>query len=168
MKKILFVCLGNICRSPAAEGIFKQKVEERGLEAEFHIDSAGTYGYHEGELPDSRMRTHASRRGYHLTSLSRPIKKEDFGKFDLIIGMDDNNLHNLKRMAPDRESHQKIRLMTDFCRHYPDDCVPDPYYGGPSGFEHVLDLLEDACEGLLDELKKTGKQSSIKMILNKE
>jgi len=153
MKKILFVCMGNICRSPAAEGIFKQKVLEQGLEAGFHIDSAGTYGYHEGELPDSRMRDHAFRRGYKLTSRSRPIKKDDFGKFDLIIGMDDNNIYNLKRLAPSRESQQKIRLMTDYCQYYTDDHVPDPYYGGPSGFEHVLDLLEDACEGLLNELK---------------
>jgi protein-tyrosine phosphatase len=150
MKKILFVCLGNICRSPAAEGIFRQKVQEQGLEKGFLIDSAGTYGYHEGELPDSRMRTHASRRGYNLTSRSRPIKQDDFEKFDLIIGMDDNNLHNLKRLAPNLESRQKIRLMTDYCQHYKDDHVPDPYYGGPSGFEHVLDLLEDACDGLLN------------------
>jgi protein-tyrosine phosphatase len=149
MKKILFVCLGNICRSPAAEGIFKQKVQEQGLEAAYHIDSAGTYGYHEGELPDSRMRSHALQRGYKLTSRSRPIKEDDFRKFDLIIGMDDNNIYNLKRLAPDREAQQKIRLMTDYCQYYKDDHVPDPYYCGPSGFEHVLDLLEDACEGLL-------------------
>jgi len=153
MKRILFVCHGNICRSPAAEGIFKKKVHEHGLEAEFLIDSAGTHGYHEGDLPDYRMRDHASQRGYQLTSRSRPIKKADFGKFDLIIGMDDNNLYNLKRVAPDRESQQKIRLMTDYCLNYMNNNVPDPYYGGPSGFENVLDLLEDACEGLLDALK---------------
>jgi len=157
MKRILFVCLGNICRSPAAEGIFKKKVQEQGLETEFLIDSAGTYGYHEGELPDYRMRDHASRRDYHLTSRARQIKKDDFGKFDLIIAMDDNNLYNLKRLAPDRDSQQKIRLMTDYCRNYSDDNVPDPYYGGPSGFEYVLDLLEDACEGLLDTFKNKRK-----------
>ena len=152
MKKILFVCMGNICRSPAAEGIMKHKALERGLGDFFHIDSAGTYGYHEGELPDSRMRSHALRRGYNLNSHSRPIVYDDFRKFDLVIGMDDNNINNLKRMAPDIESQRKIRRMTDYCRHHPDNHVPDPYYGGASGFEHVLDLLEDACEGLLDEL----------------
>jgi len=157
MKRILFVCLGNICRSPAAEGIFKKKVQEQGLEAEFLIDSAGTYGYHEGELPDYRMRDHASQRGYYLTSRTRQIKKDDFEKFDLIIAMDDNNLYNLKRLAPDRESQQKIHLMTDYCRNFTDDHVPDPYYSGPSGFEYVLDLLEDACEGLLDTFKNKRK-----------
>ena len=156
MKKILFVCLGNICRSPAAEGIFKQKVYEQGLEGCFHIDSAGTYGYHEGELPDNRMRSHALKRGYKLTSRSRPIVYDDFREFDIIIGMDDTNIHNLKRMAPNLESQHKIHRMTDYCRTNPDDHVPDPYYGGASGFERVLDLLEDACEGLLDELKKRG------------
>ena len=152
--RILFICMGNICRSPAAEGIMKYKVQERGLERSFHIDSAGMYGWHEGELPDNRMRKHASRRGYQLISHSRPIKYDDFEQFDLIIGMDDNNIQDLKRMAPNRESQQKIRRMTDFCRTHTADCVPDPYYGGASGFELVLDLLEDACEGLLDKLKK--------------
>jgi protein-tyrosine phosphatase len=154
MKKIVFVCLGNICRSPAAEGIMKQKVQEQGLESVFEIDSAGTNGYHEGELPDSRMREHALRRGYALTSRSRPVKYDDFEKFDLIIGMDDHNINNLKRLAPNSESWQKICRMTDFCRYYQDDFVPDPYYGGPSGFEHVLDLLEDACDGLLNALTR--------------
>ena len=153
MKKILFVCMGNICRSPAAEGIMKQKVQEQGLEDCFHLDSAGLYDYHEGELPDHRMRNHALKRGYKLTSRSRPVVYDDFNKFDLIIGMDDSNINNLKRMAPDPESQQKIKQMTDYCRHYHDNHVPDPYYGGASGFEHVLDLLEDACEGLLEELK---------------
>jgi len=153
MKKILFVCLGNICRSPAAEGIMKHKVQEQGLADSFYIDSAGLHGFHEGELPDHRMRSHTLRRGYKLTSRSRPVEYGDFRKFDLIIGMDESNINNLKRMAPNLESQQKIHRMTDFCRHHPDNHVPDPYYGGASGFEHVLDLLEDACEGLLEELK---------------
>ena len=153
MKSILFICMGNICRSPAAEGIMKQKVHEQGLDDSFHIDSAGMHDYHEGDLPDSRMRSHASRRGYNLTSRSRPVAYDDFKKFDLIIGMDDMNINYLKRMAPGLESQQKIRRMTDFCRTHTADCIPDPYYGGASGFELVLDLLEDACEGLLDELK---------------
>ena len=151
---ILFICMGNICRSPAAEGIMKHKVQEQGLEHFFYIDSAGMHGWHEGELPDNRMRTHASRRGYALTSHSRPIRYDDFEQFDLIIGMDDSNIYDLKRMAPNRESQRKIRRMTDFCRTHKTDCVPDPYYGGASGFELVLDLLEDACDGLLDKLKK--------------
>ena len=155
MHSILFVCMGNICRSPAAEGIMQHKVQEQGLEHFFYIDSAGTYGWHEGELPDNRMRSHASRRGYMLTSRSRPIKYDDFEQFDLIIGMDDDNIQNLKRMAPNLESQRKIRRMTDFCRSLTADCVPDPYYGGASGFELVLDLLEDACDGLLENLKKT-------------
>lgn len=155
MYSLLFVCMGNICRSPAAEGIMKHRVQEQGLEQFFHIDSAGTYGWHEGELPDNRMRTHASQRGYKLTSRSRPIKYNDFEQFDLIIGMDDDNIQNLKRMAPNLESQRKIRRMTDFCRSHTADCVPDPYYGGASGFELVLDLLEDACDGLLEKLKKT-------------
>ena len=154
LHKILFICMGNICRSPAAEGIMKHKVQEQDLEHCFYIDSAGMHGWHEGELPDNRMRTHASRRGYALTSHSRPIKYNDFEKFDLIIGMDDGNLQDLKRMAPDSESLRKIHRMTDFCTMHEADCVPDPYYGGSSGFELVLDLLEDACDGLLDQLKE--------------
>lgn len=152
-KKILFVCMGNICRSPAAEGIMKHKIEEKGLTPLFEIDSAGTYGYHEGELPDSRMRAHASKRGYNLISRSRPITYDDFHTFDLIIAMDDDNIRNLNRMAPDLESQQKICRMTDYCRLHTNDHVPDPYYGGSSGFELVLDLLEDACEGLIKALK---------------
>lgn len=152
--KILFVCLGNICRSPAAEGIMKKKLSDKGLDKDFEIDSAGTYGYHEGELPDPRMREHALRRGYNLTSRSRPISTEDFFDFDLIIAMDDNNFQNLKQKAPDIESQQKIHRMTDYCRNFTDSYVPDPYYGGAKGFEHVLDLLEDACEGLAEKLLK--------------
>ena len=149
-KKILFVCLGNICRSPAAEGILKKKLKERGLDQFYFVDSAGMHGFHEGELPDSRMRAHASKRGYDLTSRSRPVKYDDFFDFDLIIGMDDNNIQSLKQMAPDADSEKKIKRATDYCRTYMDDYVPDPYYGGSSGFEHVLDLLEDACEEIIE------------------
>ncbi len=152
-KKILFVCLGNICRSPSAEGIMKKKVNEAGLEEFFEIDSAGIQGYHEGELPDLRMRSHAANRGYDLVSRSRPIKTKDFFYFDLIIGMDDSNIQHLMQKAPDLESRQKIHRMTDYSRKFGHDHIPDPYYGGHSGFELVLDLLEDACDGLLDELR---------------
>lgn len=151
--RLLFVCLGNICRSPSAEAVMKSLVKKEGLEDRFVIDSAGIMGYHEGGLPDSRMRMHASRRGYVLDSLSRPIKTQDFYDFDLIIGMDDQNISSLKRKAPDLESEKKIRRMTDYCRQYKNNHVPDPYYGGASGFELVLDLLEDACAGLLEGLR---------------
>jgi protein-tyrosine phosphatase len=153
-KKILFVCMGNICRSPAAEGILKYKIHERGLDECFHIDSAGMLGYHEGELPDNRMRAYAVKRGYNLTSLSRPVKVDDFYAFDSIIGMDDDNITWLRRKAPDEESRQKIHRMTDYCQKIVADHVPDPYYGGNQGFENVLDILEDACEGLLAALTK--------------
>ena len=152
MIKILFVCLGNICRSPSAEGIMKKMVKDSGLENQIHVDSAGLLDYHEGDLPDRRMRTHAIRRGYNLDSRSRPVNYNDFFDFDLIIGMDDRNIAHLKRLAPDDKSMKKIHRMTEYCTRYNLDHVPDPYYGGADGFELVLDLLEDACEGLLSYL----------------
>ena len=152
MKKILFVCLGNICRSSMAEGVMLHLIKEAGLEKEFVIDSAGILSYHQGELPDSRMRAHAARRGYQLVHRSRPVRTEDFYNFDLIIGMDDRNIDDLKRKAPDLESVEKIHQMTEYSQNKLYDHVPDPYYSGAEGFELVLDLLEDACAGLLDEL----------------
>ena len=152
-KRILFVCLGNICRSPAAEGIFRDIVEKRGIADRFEIDSAGLYSGHAGDLPDRRMRLHAFQRGYNLTHHARPVRASDFDNFDLIIGMDDSNISRLKAFAPTVEAEKKIVRMTDFCRHHPGaDHVPDPYYEGAEGFEHVLDLLEDACEGLADKI----------------
>ena len=152
--RLLFVCLGNICRSPSAEAVMNKLVKDAGLEDRIEVDSAGLIGYHEGELPDSRMRVHASRRGYILDSRSRPIKTEDFYSFDLIIGMDDQNIEELKDRAPDLESVAKVHKMTEYSRNLIHDYVPDPYYGGASGFELVLDLLEDACNGLLENLTK--------------
>lgn len=152
---ILFVCLGNICRSSAAEGVMKQLVRDAGLEAEFKIDSAGILSYHQGELPDERMMAHAARRGYTLTHRSRPVCTDDFFAFDLIVGMDSRNIDDLKERAPSVEAERKICRMTDFCTRHPQaDYVPDPYYGGAEGFEHVLDLLEDGCAGLLDHLTR--------------
>lgn len=151
-KKILFVCLGNICRSPAAEGVFRQLVKERGLEYAFEIDSAGTAGYHAGEPADRRMQQHARRRGYNLTSISRKFNPAvDFDKFNLVVAMDNENVSNLKRMARSPEDVVKISKMTDFSktRNYTE--IPDPYYGGDDGFELVLDLLEDSCGGLLEK-----------------
>ena len=150
---ILFVCMGNICRSPSAEEIFRKLAEKEGLSERLFIDSAGILDYHEGELPDKRMREHAWQRGYKLDSLSRPVKISDFERFDLIIGMDDSNYDRLRAMAPNLESKQKIRRMADYLKRYAHNHIPDPYYGGASGFELVLDLLEDASSGLMEEVK---------------
>lgn len=153
--KILFVCLGNICRSPAAQGIMQNLVDSRGLSGKFTLDSAGTYSGHRGELPDRRMRVHAARRGYELTHRSRPVCLSDFEDFDLIVAMDDSNYDNLRSFAPSIEAERKVVKMIDYCRRHPYyDSVPDPYYEGASGFELVLDLLEDATEGLLDSVNE--------------
>lgn len=152
MKKILFVCLGNICRSPMAEAVMRKLVKDRGLETEFELDSAGLISYHEGEGADPRMKSHAYRHGYNLTHISRPVKELDFEVFDLIVGMDDSNWDRLHRLAPTMEAEEKIVRMTDYCRTHVIDHVPDPYYGGAQGFENVIEILEDACEGLLESL----------------
>lgn len=150
---ILFVCLGNICRSPMAETVFRKLVEDRGLADHFEIDSAGLIDYHEGDPADNRMRRHASEHGYYITHRSRPITRGDFQTFDYIVGMDFDNRRALLSLASTDEQRAKILNMADYlCRHT-DSTVPDPYYGGASGFEHVIDLLEDACEGLLEELE---------------
>lgn len=152
---ILFVCLGNICRSAAAEEVMRQVVRRAGLESDFVLDSAGISNYHQGELPDPRMRAHAARRGYKLTHLSRPVTYQDFFDFDMLIGMDDSNMDALHDRAPGVEEERKLFRMTDFCRAHPDvDHIPDPYYGGDQGFELVLDILEDACAGLLEYLQR--------------
>ena len=152
--KLLFVCLGNICRSPAAEGILKNMAKERGLDNEIEVDSAGTYGGHAGELPDRRMRVHAANRGYQLTHRSRPVKVSDFDDFDLIIAMDDNNYQTLRRLCPDVENMDKIVRMRDFIHNFHRyDYVPDPYYEGSEGFELVLDMLEEGCKYLLDRIE---------------
>ena len=130
----------------------KQLVKQSGRADQFRIDSAGLIDYHEGEQADPRMRAHAIRRGYVLDSISRPVRTEDFFDFDLIIGMDNRNIDDLKRKAPDLESVEKIHQMTEYSQNKLYDHVPDPYYSGAEGFELVLDLLEDACAGLLDEL----------------
>lgn len=155
IKSILFLCMGNICRSPAAETIMQAKVNAAGLDAELLIDSAGTLGYHAGAKADSRMREHASRRGLNITHLSRQIERRDFSNFDIIIAMDDQNIEDLE-MVYEAELLQKVVKMTDFCIKRTETFVPDPYYGGAAGFEQVLDILDDACEGLLRFL--TNKQ----------
>lgn len=151
---ILFVCLGNICRSPSAEAVFKGLVKNKGEEQFFEIDSAGTYGYHEGEQADRRMQSHAIKRGYNLTSISRPFNPiSDWDDFDYIIGMDDSNISNLRNMARNADDLKKLYKMTDFSEKFNHTEVPDPYYGGDQGFELVLDLLEDASEGFYEILK---------------
>ena len=150
---VLFVCLGNICRSPAAEGVLKAIVKEAGDEEHWEIDSAGTGGWHVGELPDQRMRVHARRRGYELIHHCRQVTARDFDDFDLIIPMDANNEKNLRRMAPTLEDALKIVPMAYFLdpsSHF--DYVPDPYYEGAEGFEIVLDLLQDGCQRLFSRL----------------
>ncbi|XP_006419117.2 uncharacterized protein LOC18013767 [Eutrema salsugineum] len=157
---VLFVCLGNICRSPAAEGVFRDIVKKRGLDSKFNIDSAGTIDYHEGNMADPRMRSAAKRRGVEITSLSRPIKASDFREFDLILAMDEQNKEDILNafnvwkargnFPPDAD--KKVKLMCSYCKKHNDKVVPDPYYGGAQGFEKVLDLLEDACESLLDSI----------------
>lgn len=148
--RVLFVCLGNICRSPAAHGIAEKMASERGMQIEF--DSAGFYGGHAGDLPDSRMRQAAFPRGYRLNHRARKIHGYDLDDFDLVIGMDDYNIRDLHNLAVTDEQDSKIVRMTDFAVKYPQyDSVPDPYYEGAAGFELVLDLLEDACASMLDE-----------------
>ena len=155
-KKILFVCLGNICRSPSAEAVFKGLIEKEGLQDKFFIDSAGITDYHAGSPADARMQRHAIKRGYDLTSISRPVLPQvDFMEFDMIIGMDNQNIRDLEQMAGGTYVASKIFKMTDFCNNCNYDEVPDPYYGGEDGFELVLDLLESACRGLLNFLKTT-------------
>jgi protein-tyrosine phosphatase len=147
--RVLFVCLGNICRSPAAEGVFLELLEQHGRTHHFEVDSAGTGGWHVGRLADARMRAAAARRGLQLTSRARQLEPEDLHRFDLIVTMDRHNLAAVKDLARRSRGAARITPMTSFCRRHRIEDVPDPYDGGPEGFELVLDLLEDACAGLL-------------------
>ncbi|MFI3258465.1 MAG: low molecular weight protein-tyrosine-phosphatase [Rikenellaceae bacterium] len=155
---ILFVCLGNICRSPAAEGVLRSMVEEQGLGHMFEIDSAGTYGGHAGEPSDYRMREAAHSRGYNLTHRSRKITEEDMLSFDRIIVMDDNNYRDVERLAPTPQSRNKIERFADLVTSIPDiHYVPDPYYEGREGFYKVLDILEDGCRNLISATAPTKR-----------
>lgn len=150
--RLLFICLGNICRSPAAEGVMKAKVHAAKLDDQFFIDSAGIGDWHVGQLPDSRMRERGARRGYRFDSRARQIRQSDFADFDLLLVMDRENYRIITSKAPDEESRKKVRMLTDYLQeHKNTDIVPDPYYGDLSDFDYALDLIEDACEGLLEQ-----------------
>ncbi|WP_294771806.1 low molecular weight protein-tyrosine-phosphatase [uncultured Rhodoferax sp.] len=153
---VLFVCMGNICRSPTAHGVMRHKVRARGWDAQLRVDSAGTHNYHPGEPPDARSQQHATRRGYAMADLrARALRAADFEHADLILVMDWDNLALVQQRCPPQ--HQtKVRRLTEFCLRHDSPVVPDPYYGGADGFEQVLDLVEDACEGLLAHLEREG------------
>ena len=155
VKKILFVCLGNICRSPAAEGMFNKKIKDRNLENLFFVDSAGTGSWHVGNLADSRMRETALARGIELTSRSRQIEEQDLYKFDHILVMDKDNLQAVKSLIKNQSDSidSKIKLILSYSKDSQSNEVPDPYYGGQNGFEKVLDLLDKAIDGLIDSIK---------------
>lgn len=153
-RRVLFVCLGNICRSPAAEGVFLHMVNRAGLAGEIHVDSAGTGGWHVGDAPDSRMIHHAKQRGYDLTQLeARQFSSEDFSNFDYILTMDNSNLKNVLNLDVKRQHHHKVKPLTTFCKIHDVREVPDPYYDRDEGFNRVLDLIEDACAELLEKIK---------------
>ena len=156
MKKtsVLFICMGNICRSPTAEGVFRHMVQALALDNKILTDSAGTHDYHVGDAPDRRAQQAAARRGYELSDLrGRQVCVEDFSRFDYILAMDNHNLKILERQCPTEHKH-KLRLFLEFSAKFKEREVPDPYYGGAHGFENVLDMVEDAAQGLLEEIRK--------------
>lgn len=158
-KNILFLCLGNICRSPAAEAVLKYKISDLfPYNKEYYIDSAGIGPWHEGQLPDRRMRRHGAQRGYDISSIARQIKPSDFDRFDYIFAMDNENVKALTRLARNDEDRKKIYCTADFMTRHPEyDTVPDPYYGGDRDFELALDLIEDACDGIIKWLSEQNK-----------
>lgn len=152
--KVLFVCMGNICRSPTAHGVFRQMVDDKGLSKQIGVDSAGTHAYHVGKQPDKRSIQAAIARGIDLSDLTaRQLDDYDFEEFDYLLVADSDNYHLTREACPIEHRH-KIKYMLDFATHSSVKEVPDPYYGRGDGFSRVLDLLEDACEGLLNELEK--------------
>ena len=158
-RRVLFVCLGNICRSPAAEGMFRHQLSQAGLSDRVLVDSAGTAGWHVGKPADPRMRAAAARRGLELTSRARQLELGDFSHFDHILTMDDDNLEAVQKLAARASAsglnqRAEVAPLMRYCRLHKVREVPDPYYGGDQGFEHVLDLLDDACAGLLAALSR--------------
>jgi protein-tyrosine phosphatase len=155
--KLLFVCLGNICRSPSAENIMNHQLQQRGLADQVQCDSAGTSGYHVGAPPDRRMSEAAQRQlGFPLVGAARQFEREDLAEFDLILAMDKDNFAQIVSLDRDGKFRDRIKLMCEFCREHTLKSVPDPYYGGEDGFNFVIDLLVDACDGLIAHLIETG------------
>ena len=155
--RLLFVCMGNICRSPTAEGVMRSLVRDAGLEDEIEVDSAGTGGWHAGDPPDARAAAAARRRGIALEGAARQVRLEDFERYDLLLAADRENVADLRALAPDAAARRKVRLLREFdpdSEGAPDLDVPDPYYGGADGFERVLDLVEAACRGLLEHARR--------------
>ncbi|GAA3934769.1 low molecular weight protein-tyrosine-phosphatase [Litoribacillus peritrichatus] len=151
--KILFVCLGNICRSPTADGVFRKVIKQAGLDGAVYVDSAGTAGWHIGKSPDGRSSEVALSRGYDLSLLrSRQVSSDDFSEFDLLLAMDSDNYSDLLSLCPNEHRH-KVKKFLSYSSILPDGDVPDPYYGGEAGFERVLDLVEEACEALLRDVQ---------------
>jgi protein-tyrosine phosphatase len=153
--RVLMVCMGNICRSPTAEGVLRAKLQAAGLHREVEVDSAGTHGYHLGEPPDARATRHAATRGYDLSKQrARRVVAEDFLRFDWVLAMDEDNLDRLREIAP-ADSSARVGLLLEHAERFADVReVPDPYYGSPAGFDRVLDLVEDACDGLVARLRR--------------
>jgi len=151
---VVFVCMGNICRSPTAEAVFRHYVESAGMSAQITIDSAGTHDYHIGDKPDARAQHAAQQRGYDMSKLrGRQVEQADFRRFDYVLAMDAANLAILQRITPPG-SNTRAQLFLEYARHHRERDVPDPYYGGADGFERVLDMVEDAAQGLLQEIRQ--------------
>jgi protein-tyrosine phosphatase len=157
--KLLFVCLGNICRSPAAENIMNHLASKSDLGSQIECDSAGTANYHTGKPPDRRMQAAAAKRNIPTIGSARQFTKADFTAFDLILAMDRENYHNIIALDPQGLYRDKVKLMCDFATMHSDKDVPDPYYGGAEGFDYVIDLLTDACGGLLSQLESTSSKN---------
>mgnify|MGYP000859634067 CR=1 FL=1 len=155
MVRVLFVCMGNICRSPVAEGVFRRMLEGVGLTEKIYVDSAGTHSYHTGAPPDARSQATALRRGVDLRGLrARRVTVADFAEFDYLLAMDRDNFQHLLESCEEPELRSRIQLFMDYAPHLPEREVPDPYYGGPHGFERVMDLIEEAAEGLLRGIRQ--------------
>jgi len=160
--RVLFVCMGNICRSPTAEGVFKEFIRQHRLDGKVEVDSAGTHGYHVGEAPDTRTQRAAASRGYDLSYIrARKVAAQDLDYFDLIVAMDRHNVDSLLTMSRP-EHRKKIRLFMSYSTQFDDDEVPDPYYGLGHGFDLVLDMVEDASKGLIEEIRKISAGSDAK------
>lgn len=156
--RVLFVCMGNICRSPMAEGVFRQLIRQAGLDDVVKVSSAGTHAFHAGEIPDKRALAVTGKRGYDISDLrASRVKEKDFDDFDMILAMDWDNLSQLQQMAPKR-THHKLQLLMRFATEHETATIPDPYYGNVQGFEQVLDYIEDACNGLLEVAKRRATQ----------